>query len=50
MKEEAENQEDCKNVEQNNTSVALNVLFVSHESEEIKLPYTNRIITSIKIK
>ena len=31
--------EDWENFEQNNTSVALNVLFVSHDSEEIKLAY-----------
>ena len=32
-------QENWKNFEQNNNSVALNVLFVSHNSEEIKLAY-----------
>ena len=32
-------QENWKNFEQNNDSVALNVLFVSHNSEEIKLAY-----------
>ena len=32
-------QRDWENFEQNNTLVALNVLFVSHDSEEIKLVY-----------
>ena len=32
-------QENWKNFEQNNNSVALNVLFVSHNNEEIKLAY-----------
>ena len=32
-------QRDWEEVEQNNTSIALNVLFVSHNSEEIKLAY-----------
>ena len=31
--------EDWENFKQNNTSIALNVLFVSYNSEEIKLPY-----------
>ena len=31
-----------KEFEQNNTSVALNVLFVSHDSEEIKLAYKSK--------
>ena len=32
-------QRDWEEVEQNNTSIALNVLFVSQNSEEIKLAY-----------
>ena len=32
-------QRDWDEFEQNNTSIALNILFVSHNSEEIKLPY-----------
>ena len=32
-------QRDWEEFEQNNTSIALNILFVSHNSEEIKLPY-----------
>ena len=35
-------QENWKNFEQNNNSVALNVLFVSHNSEEIKLAYKSK--------
>ena len=35
-------QRDWKEFEQNNTLVALNVLFVSHGSEEIKLPYKSK--------
>ena len=30
---------DWEEFEQNNTSIALNVLFVSHDDEEIKLAY-----------
>ena len=29
----------CKNLEQENNSIAINVLFVSHNSKEIKLAY-----------
>ena len=32
-------QREWEEFEQNNTSIALNILFVSHNSEEIKLPY-----------
>ena len=32
-------QRDWKEFEQNNTSIALNILFVSYNSEEIKLAY-----------
>ena len=35
-------QTDCENFEQNNTSIALNVLFASYNSEEIKLAYKSR--------
>ena len=35
-------QRDWENFEQNNTSIALNVLFVSYNSEEIKLAYKSR--------
>ena len=35
-------QRDWENFEQNNTSVALNVLFVSYNIEEIKLAYKSR--------
>ena len=35
-------QTDWENFEQNNTSIALNVLFVSYNSEEIKLGYKSR--------
>ena len=35
-------QRDWENFEQNNTSIALNVLFVSYNSEEIKLAYKFR--------
>ena len=35
-------QRDWENFEQNNTLVALNVLFVSHDSEEIKLVYKSK--------
>ena len=35
-------QRDWKEFEQNNTSIALNVLFVSHNSEEIKFAYKSR--------
>ena len=42
-------QRDYKEFEQNDTSVALNILFVPHNSEEIKLD-TDRIIISLKIK
>ena len=35
-------QRDWEEFEQNNTSVALNVLFVSHDSEEIKLAYKSK--------
>ena len=35
-------QTDWENFEQNNTFIALNVLFVSHNSEEIKLAYKSR--------
>ena len=35
-------QRDWENFEQNNTLVALNVLFVSHDSEEIKLAYKSK--------
>ena len=33
------NLDDWENFEQNNTSVALNVLFASYDSEEIKVAY-----------
>ena len=33
------NRDDWENFEQNNTSVALNVLFASYDSEEIKVAY-----------
>ena len=33
------NRDDWENFEQNNTSVALNVLFASYDSEEIKAAY-----------
>ena len=42
-------QRDRKKFGQENNSLALNVLFVSQNSEEIKLAY-NRIIKSVKIK
>ena len=42
-------QRDYEEFEQNDTSVALNILFVPHNSEEIKLD-TDRIIISLKIK
>ena len=32
-------QRDWEELEQDNTSITLNVLFVSHDSEKIKLPY-----------
>ena len=32
-------QREWEEFEQNNTSIALNILFVSHNSEEIKLPH-----------
>ena len=32
-------QRDWEEFEQNNTSIALNILFVSHNSEEVKLAY-----------
>ena len=35
-------QTDWENFEQNNTSIALNVLFVSYNSEEVKLAYKSR--------
>ena len=35
-------QRDWEEFEQNNTSVALNVLFVSHDSEEIRLAYESK--------
>ena len=35
-------QKDWKEFEQSNTSIALNVLFVSHNSEEIKFAYKSR--------
>ena len=35
-------QRDWEEFEQNNTSIALNVLFVSHNSEEIKFAYKSR--------
>ena len=35
-------QRDWENFEQNSTSIALNVLFVSYNSEEIKLAYKSR--------
>ena len=35
-------QRDWENFEQNNTLVVLNVLFVSHNSEEIKLAYISK--------
>ena len=35
-------QRDWEEFEQNNTSIALNVLFVSYNSEEIKLAYKSR--------
>ena len=35
-------QRDWENFEQNNTSVALNVFFVSYNIEEIKLAYKSR--------
>ena len=35
-------QRDREEFEQNNTSIALNVLFVSHNSEETKLGYKSR--------
>ena len=35
-------QRDWKEFEQNNTSIALNVLFVSYNSEEVKLAYKSR--------
>ena len=35
-------QRDWEEFEQSNTSIALNVLFVSHNSEETKLAYKSR--------
>ena len=35
-------QRDWENFERNNTSIALNILFVSYNSEEIKLAYKSR--------
>ena len=32
-------QRECKEFEQNNTLIALNILFAPHNSEEIKLAY-----------
>ena len=32
-------QKDCEKSEQNNTSIALNILFVSYKNQEIKLAY-----------
>ena len=43
-------QRDWKEFEQNNTLVALNVLFVSHDTEETELVYKSKITTSVKIK
>ena len=42
-------QRDWEEFEQENTSIALNILFVSRNSEEIKLAYKSSII-SVKIK
>ena len=42
-------QRDWEEFERENTSIALNILFVSHNSEEIKLAYKSSII-SVKIK
>ena len=42
-------QRDREEFEQNDTSIALNILFVPHNSEEIKLA-SNRIIINVKIK
>ena len=39
---------DWENFDQNNTSIALNVLFVSYSSEEIKLAYKSRYNNKIK--
>ena len=39
--------EEC---EQNNTSIALNILFISHNSEEIKLAYKSNYNINVKIK
>ena len=41
-------QRDWENFEQNNTSIALNVLFVSYNSEEIKLVYKSRYTNNFK--
>ena len=41
-------QRDWKKFEQNNTSIALNVLFVSYNSEEIKLVYKSRYTNNFK--
>ena len=40
---------DWEEFEQNNTSIALNVLFVSYHSEEIKLAYKSRYNNKRKI-
>ena len=41
-------QTDWENFEQNNTSIALNVLFVSYNSEEVKLAYKSRYNNNCK--
>ena len=41
-------QRDWEEFEQNNTSIALNVLFVSYNSEEIKLVYKSRYTNNFK--
>ena len=43
-------QRDWEEFEQNNTLVTLNVLFVSHDTEETELVYKSKITTSVKIK
>ena len=41
-------QRDWEEFEQNNTSIALNVLFVSYNSEEVKLAYKSRYNNNCK--
>ena len=42
--------EDWKKCELNNKSIALNILYVSHNTEEIRLAYVSNIILNVKIR